>query len=102
MKKYETKYKNYQNLFEAVEKRSMKKCFSKLILIVKNIIKNSIGKGTCDSQSFHKEFTVDNIAITDETQIVESFNKFITKIGPKRVKEIKTPTIIINDYLEQF
>ena len=44
MKKYETKYKNYQNLFEAVEKRYMKKHFYKLILTDKSIIKNSIGK----------------------------------------------------------
>ena len=44
-KKDVTEYRNYQNLFEAVEKRYMKRLSSKLILTVKNIIQNSIGKG---------------------------------------------------------
>ena len=88
-------------MLEAFGKRSIKEYFSKLILTVKNIIKNWIDKGKCDYQNFPKEFTVDNIAIIDVKQILESFNKFITKIGPKLAKEIKTSTIKFEDYLEQ-
>ena len=88
-------------MLEAFGKRSIKEYFSRLILTVKNIIKNWIDKGKCDYQNFPKEFTVDNIAIIDVKQILESFNKFITKIGPKLAKEIKTSTIKFEDYLEQ-
>ena len=104
----ETEYKNYKKLFEAIKKRSKKKDISKLILTFKNnikktweIIKDSIGKGKCNNQNFPKKVIVDNIAIRDETQIAENFNKFFTEIGPKLAKEIQTSTIKFDDYVEQ-
>ena len=38
--------------------------------------------------------------ITDETQIAKTFNKFFTKVGPKRAKKIETSTIKFDDDLE--
>ena len=63
------------------------------------IIKNSIGKGTCNNQNFPKKVIVDNIAITDESQIINNFNKFFTEIGPKLSNEIETSTIKFDGYL---
>ena len=65
------------------------------------IIKDSIGKGKCNNQSFPKTVIVDNIATTDETQIAENLNKFFTEIGPKLAKEIETSTVKFDDHLEQ-
>lgn len=55
----------------------------------------------CNNQNFCKKFIVDNITIIDETQIVESFNNFFTKVGPKFTKEIKIPMIKFKDNFEQ-
>ena len=86
--------KNYENLFEAIKKHSKKNHFSKLILTFKNnikktweIIEDSIGKGKCDSQNFPKKFIVDNMAIIDETQIAENFNKFFYRNWSKNCQE---------------
>ena len=54
-----------------------------------------------NNQNFPKKVIVDNIAITDETQIAENFNKCFTEIGPKLTKEIETSTRKFDDYLEQ-
>ena len=59
-----------------------------------------MGKSKCNNQNFTKKAIIDKIAITDETQIAENFNKFFTEIGPKLAKEIETPTIKFNDCLE--
>ena len=54
-----------------------------------------------NNQNFPKKVIVDNIAITDETQITKNFNKFFTEIGTKFAKEIETSTIKFDDYLKQ-
>ena len=102
----ETEYKNHKKLLEAIKKCSKNNHFFKLILTFKNNIKktwenvkDSNSKGKCNNQNFSKKVIVDNIAITDETQIAEIFNKFFTKIGPKLAKEIETSTIKFDDYL---
>ena len=68
-------------------------------------MKDSIGKVKCSNQNFPKKVIIDNIAqhmiITDETQIAKTFNKFFTKVGPKRAKKIETSTIKFDDDLEQ-
>ena len=46
------------------------------------IIKVSIGKGRCNNQNFPKNVIVDNIAITDETQIAENL-KFVQNVLKK-------------------
>ena len=67
--------------------------------INKEKVKVKVNK--CNNQNFRKKFIVDNIAIIDETQIVQSFNKFFTKIGPKFAIKIKIPTIKVEEHLEQ-
>ena len=74
--KNETKYINcHKNLFGAIKKRSKRNHFSKLIRTCKNnitktweIMKESIGKGKCNNQSFPRKVVIDNIAIKDEQQ----------------------------------
>ena len=69
----------------------------KLIRTLKNnvkktwrIIKDSIGKDKYNNQNFPKKVIVDNIAITDKTQIADNF------------KEIETSAInIVYKYLKQ-
>lgn len=70
-----------------------------LAKINKEKVKVKVNK--CNNQNFRKKFIVDNIAIIDETQIVQSFNKFFTKIGPKFAIKIKIPTIKLEEHLEQ-
>ena len=101
----ETEYENSKKLSEAIKKRSKKNHFSKLILTFKNnikktweIIKDSIGKGKRNNQNFPKKVIVNNIAITDETQIAENFNKFFTEIGRKLASTINL-MIISNNVL---
>ena len=65
------------------------------------INKEKVKVNKCNNQNFRKKFIVDNIAIIDETQIVQSFNKFFTKIGPKFAIKIKIPTIKLEEHLEQ-
>ena len=67
--------------------------------INKEKVKVKVNK--CNNQNFRKKFIVDNIAIIDETQIVQSFNKFFTKIGPKFAIKIKIPMIKLEEHLEQ-
>ena len=59
------------------------KNFSKSILTFKynikktwEVIEDSVRKGKCNNQTFSKKLIIDNIAITDETQIAENFNSF--------------------------
>ena len=103
-----TEYKNYKNLFEAISKRSKKSHFSKLILTFKSsikktreIIKDSIGKGKCNNNQNFPKKVIDDIVITDETQIAENLNKFFTEIVPKLAKEIETSATKFDDYLKQ-
>ena len=77
--------------------------FSKLVFPFKNyikktweIIKDSIGKGKRNNQNFPQKVIVDNIAITDETQILISFFK---EIGQKLAKELETSTIKLGESL---
>ena len=65
------------------------------------IIKYSIGKGKCDNQNFPKKVIIDNIAITDERQVAENFNKLFTEIDLKLAKKSETPTIKFDNDLEQ-
>ena len=101
----ETEYENSKKLFEAIKKRSKKNHFYKLILTFKKnikktweVIKDSIGKGKRNNQNFPKKVIVNNIAITDETQIAENFNKFFTEIGRKLASTINL-MIISNNVL---
>ena len=65
------------------------------------VVKDSIDKGKCNNQNFSKKVIVDNILLTDETQIAEHFNKVFTKICPKLAKKIETSTMKFDDYLQQ-
>ena len=67
--------------------------------INKEKVKVKVNK--CNNQNFRKKFIVDNIAIIDETQIVQSFYKSFAKIGPKFAIKIKIPTIKLEEHLEQ-
>ena len=67
--------------------------------INKEKVKVKVNK--CNNQNFRKKFIVDNIAIIDETQTVQSFYKFFTKIGPKFAIKIKISTIKLEEHLEQ-
>ena len=43
---------------------------------------------------------VDNMVITNETQIGKNFNKFFTEIDPRLAREIERPIILFGDYLK--
>ena len=67
-------------MFETIKKRSKKNYYSNLILSHKDsikktwqIIKETIGKGSNNTQHFPKK--VINKTITDEKKIAENFNK---------------------------
>ena len=94
--KNELEYKTYKKLFESIKKRSKKLHFSNLILKYKHnikktweVIKESIGKGKFNHQSFPKKIKLDGKNITDEDLIAKQFNTYFTKIGPKLAKTIQ-------------
>ena len=76
-------YRNYKKLSESVKKHPKKLHFSNLILKYKNnikktweIIKESIGKGYCNHESFPKKLVIDKENITHEGLIAKPFNTY--------------------------
>ena len=78
----------------------LKKVLKRLPKIRKTweVIKDSISKGKCNNQNFLKKVIVDNIVITDETQIAETF---FTENVPERAETLKHRQQN-DDYLEQY
>ena len=75
----------------------MKLHFSNLILKYKHnikktwkVIKESIGKGKRNHQSFPKKIKLDGKNITNEDFIAKHFNTYFTEIGPKLGKTISS------------
>ena len=108
MKKIELEYKTYKKLFESIKKRSKKLHFSNLILKYKHnikktweVIKESIGKGKFNHQSFPKKIKLDGKNITDEDLIAKQFNTYFTNIGPKLAKTIQESSLNFASFIEK-
>ena len=106
--KYKLEYKTYKKLFESTKKRSKKSHFSNLILKYKHnikktweVIKESIGKGKFNHQSFPKKIKLDGKNITDEDLIAKQFNTYFTKIGPKLAKTIQESSLNFASFIEK-
>ena len=106
--KTKKEYQDYKKLFESIKKRSKKLYFIKLILKYKNnikktwqVIKEAIGKEKCKQQNLPKKILVDKITITETESIAESFNKYLTHIGPKLAKDIGTSIESFNEYIKK-
>ena len=76
----------------------------KLIRTLKNnvkktwrIIKDSIGKDKYNNQNFPKKVIVDNIAITDKTQIADNFKEIETSAINIVYKSLKQCNTILPD-----
>ena len=77
-------------MFEVIKNYSKKNHFSWLILTFENNIKkNSVTKGKCNNQNFPKKIIVDNIAITDETQMPRILMSFLQKLAQNLLKKLK-------------
>ena len=106
--KIEVQYKTYKKLFESIKKRSKKLHFSNLILKYKHnikktweVVKESIGKGKFNHQSFPKKIKLDGKNITDEDLIAKQFNTYFTKIGPKLAKTIQESSLNFASFIEK-
>ena len=87
--KNETEYKSFKNFIEYINKRfknttSPNKCSSlKTSKILRKILRIKLAKVSATIKIFPKKVIVDNIAITDETQIAGSFDTFFYRNWPK-------------------
>ena len=82
----EEKYKAYKTIFETLKKDSKKSCYSNLIDINKNNIKQ-----TWDvmKEIIRKsKFKIDEKEIIDKKTIAEKFNHLFVNIGPKLASKI--------------
>ena len=64
------------------------------------VIKESVGKGKCNHQSFPKKIKLDGKNITDEDLIAKQFNVYFTKIGPKLAKTIQASSLNFANIME--
>ena len=85
----------------------MKLHFSNLILKYKHnikktwkVIKESIGKGKRNHQSFPKKIKLDGKNITNEDFIAKHFNTYFTEIGPNLVKRFQASSLNCASYME--
>ena len=65
------------------------------------VIKESIGKGKFNHQSFQKKIKLDGKNITDEDLIAKQFNTYSTKIGPKLAKTIEEYSLNFASFIEK-
>ena len=65
------------------------------------VIKESIGKGKFNHQSFPKKIKLDGKNITDEDLIAKQFNTYSTKIGPKLAKTIEESSLNFASFIEK-
>ena len=105
MKKNGLEYKTYKKPFESIKKRSKKLHFSNLILKYKHnikktweVIKESIGKGKSNHQSFPKKIRRKNI--TDENLIAKQFNTYFVEIGLKLAKMMQASLLNFATFME--
>ena len=94
-------YRDYQNLFEIIKRKSKKQFYSeKLIKFQGNakktwpIMKELIGKTKIYKSSFPQNIVIDTTEIVGETKIANEFNiffyKYRLKVSPKNTRTIKT------------
>ena len=64
------------------------------------VIKESIGKGKCNHQSFPEKIKLDRKNITDEDLIAKQFTTYFTEIEPKLPKTIQASSINLASFLK--
>ena len=65
------------------------------------VMKESIGKGKFNHQSFPKKIKLCGKNITDEDLIAKQFNTYFTKIGPKLAKTIQESSLNFASFIEK-
>ena len=104
----EIKHKKYRNNLVNILRHNKRTYYNKLLEENKNGDKkswriiNEVMRNKKNSQTYASEFTQNGIRLTNNTDIVNEFNKFFTNIGKEitnNIPNISSKTI--NDYLRE-
>ena len=105
----ETAYKTYNNLFQAIKRKSQKNHYSQKILQFKydikkrwNVMKEIIGKAKYSQKSnFPQKLKIGNKIKTGENEIANEFNKYFADTGASLGTNIPKLSIPFESFLKR-
>lgn len=99
-------YKIFINLFNKLKRTMKRNYFANMIEQNKNnmkqtwlVLKKAMGKQN-DKLSIVQNFTINNVNVTDKSEIAEEFNKYFSKIGESTGRSVPKSQRNYKDYLK--
>jgi len=99
-------YKIFLNVFNKLKRTMKRNYFANMIEQNKNnmkqtwlVLKKAIGKHN-DKLSIVQNFTINNVNVTDKSEIAEEFNNYFSKIGESTGQSVPKSQRNYNDYLK--